>query len=495
MSMRRREFCGATLAGSAGLALPFSNLLAADNRPRIIADQIAITLSGQRTTLERAALQELSDSLHGSLILPAHPHYDTARRVWNGMIDRRPAMVVMCADAEDVTNAVTFANERKLLLAVRGGGHSFSGQSTCDGGMVISLTSMRSVRVDTKDRIAFVEGGAWGRDVDAATQKQGLATVLGQISDTGVAGLTLGGGFGWLSRRFGLACDNLIAADLVTADGQRRRVSAGEDPDLFWAIRGGGGNFGVATAFEYRLHPVGPRVLAGRMSFPPERRREALQFFAERVPDLPREVSTDVGIWLGEDDKVRAHFNVVYSGELRGTDKALAPLRVFGKGVQDTIAEVDYTVAQQFFDGPSPSPLRHYVKGGFIREFTPVTVDALTELRPGKHFGVYMQDSSGAVGDAAPTVTAFANRKTRVNMMLLAEWPQPQDDDAVLSGVRAAWDELAPLTVGFYVNLSGEADRKNTHSNYGPNYPRLVEIKRKYDPSNLFRLNSNIDPG
>lgn len=213
------------------------------------------------------------------------------------------------------------------------------------------------------------------------------------------------------------------------------------------------------------------------------------------MPDLPREVSTDVGIWLGEDDKVRAHFNVVYSGELRGADKALAPLRVFGKGVQDTIAEVDYTVAQQFFDGPSPSPLRHYVKGGFIREFTPVTVDALTELRPGKHFGVYMQDSSGAVGDAAPTVTAFANRKTRVNMMLLAEWPQPQDDDAVLSGVRAAWDELAPLTVGFYVNLSGEADRKNTHSNYGPNYPRLVEIKRKYDPSNLFRLNSNIDPG
>lgn len=184
----------------------------------------------------------------------------------------------------------------------------------------------------------------------------------------------------------------------------------------------------------------------------------------------------------------------MYSGELRGADKALAPLRALGKSVQDTIAEVDYTVAQQFFDGPSPSTLRHYVKGGFVREFTPATVDALTELRPGKYFGVYMQDSSGAVGDVAPTATAFANRKTRANMMLLAEWPQAQADDAVLSGVRATWDELAPLTGGFYVNLTGEADRKHTHSNYGPNYARLVEIKRKYDPSNLFRLNSTLIP-
>jgi len=494
MSMRRREFCSATLASGAGLALPLTHLLAAETKRRVTADQPAVLLSGQKTTLERAALQELSDGLRGALILPNHPEYDASRRVWNSMIDRRPAMIVRCADADDVAKAVTFASERQLLLAVRGGGHSFSGQSACDGGMAISLVDMRGVRVDAKSKTAFVAGGAWGRDVDGATQKVGLATVLGQISDTGVAGLTLGGGFGWLSRRFGLACDNVIAAEIVTADGQRRRVSSSENPDLNWAIRGGGGNFGVVTAFEYRLHTVGPKVMAGRISFPPERAREALDFYAERIASLPREISTDMGLWTGDDGKVRAHFNVVYSGDMAHAEKTLAPLRKFGKGVQDTLEVVDYTVAQQFFDGPTPSPNRQYVKGGFVREFTPGLIEALANLKSDQYFGPYMQDSSGAVGDVEPTATAFVNRKTRVNLMMLGEWVKPEEDKAALESVRAAWAKVAPFTAGFYVNLSGEADRKTTNTNFGVNYPRLVELKRRYDPKNQFRLNSNIDP-
>ena len=234
----------------------------------IVGDLPAIKLSGGQTTIERAAVEELRASLRGPLLVPGQDGYDGARRIWNGMIDRRPALIVRCAGAADVAKAVTFARERELLVAVRGGGHSFPGHSVCDGGLMIDLSEMRSVRVDPIARLARVAGGAWGRDVDSETQHYGLATTMGQISDTGVGGLTLGGGFGWLARRFGLAIDNLVEVDLVTADGQLRRVSAEENAHLFWAVRGGGGNFGVVTSFEYRLHPVGPKVLGGYVSYP-----------------------------------------------------------------------------------------------------------------------------------------------------------------------------------------------------------------------------------
>jgi FAD/FMN-containing dehydrogenase len=259
-----------TVAAAAASWLPVGRLAAAavgDAQPG--GDIRALKLSGTETTIESAAVRELRASLKGTLLAPGEEGYDTARRVWNGMIDKHPALIARCAESADVVHAVTFARERELLLAVRGGGHSFPGYSTCEGGLLIDLSPMRSVVVRPDARTALAGGGAWGAHVDGEAQMHALATTLGQISNTGIAGLTLGGGFGWLSRRFGLACDNLLSVELVTADGKLRRLSEHDEPDLFWAIRGGGGNFGVATSFEYRLHPLNPTVIAGHLDFPP----------------------------------------------------------------------------------------------------------------------------------------------------------------------------------------------------------------------------------
>jgi hypothetical protein len=490
--MRRREFCNITLAGSAALSLPFTRLLSATAAP--ITDIPAIRLSGQGTVIEKAALEEFGASLRGALILPAHPEYDAARRIWNGMIDKRPAMVVRCAGAADVANAVTFARERELVLAVRGGGHSHPGHSTCDGGMVIDLSPMRTVRVDVKTRLATVAAGAWGRDVDTETQHYGLATTMGQISDTGVAGLTLGGGFGWLSRRFGLACDNLVSVDLVTADGQLRRVSADENADLFWGIRGGGGNFGVVTSFDYRLHPVEPKVIGGYVAFPMEQARQALEFFGDFASNTPRELSADMSLEAGQHGQTGAMIYVCYCGDPESGRKALEPLQRLGKPIQNTIGPQDYVKVQRQFDGPHHSPRNHYLKGGFVRDFKPGLIDWLAnEFRPSAHFAVYMQNSSGAVGDIEPTATAFWNRRTSVNLMMIGAWPDATDNDRNRAIVRANWDKVAPFTEGFYVNLS-DADKPSTNRNFGDNYVRLVALKRKYDPHNLFRLNSNVQP-
>ena len=333
--MRRRAFCNAMLIGGAALSPPLRHLMSATlAEPSQIAGEVPATkLSGHSTVIERAALKEFGASLRGALILPGEPEYDSARRVWNGMIDRRPAMVVRCAGAADVANAVTFAREREILLAVRGGGHSHPGYSTCDGGMVIDLSAMRTVRVDVKNRSATVAAGAWGGDVDTETQHYGLATTMGQTPILGIAGLTLGGGFGWLSRRFGLACDNLISVDLVTADGQLRLVSADENADLFWGIRGGGGNFGVVTSFDYRLHAVGPKVLGGHVSFPTEQTRDVLALFADLASDKPRELSADLGLEAGLHGQSGATIYVCYCGDLKAGVKtrAAAALRQAGR--------------------------------------------------------------------------------------------------------------------------------------------------------------------
>ncbi len=283
--MKRRTFCQASI-GTAVLAAPLGRLVAAD-KPAL-SGVTAIKLSGQATVIEKAALNELSRSLQGQLILATSSEYDGARRVWNRMIDKRPAMIVRCVDAADVSRAITLAREKELLLAVRGGGHSFPGLSTCDGGMVLDVSAMKTVSVDVKGRRVVAGAGCWGGHVDGATQEHDLATTMGQISDTGIAGLTLGGGFGWLSRQFGLACDNLVSVEIVTADGKKRRASADENPDLFWGLRGGGGNFGVATQFEYRLHPVSQQVIGGGMYWQIAYAPSVIDFYRESTARGPR---------------------------------------------------------------------------------------------------------------------------------------------------------------------------------------------------------------
>src|SRR3984885_14632258 len=305
-------------------------------RPRV---RTCARSSYPETTIERAAVRDLRARLSGTLLAPGDEGYELARHIWNGMIDKRPALIARCADTGDVVRAVTFARERELLLAVRGGGHSFPGYSTCDGGLVIDLSPMRSVAVSADARTARLAGGAWGADVDAAAQEHALATTLGQISNTGVAGLTLGGGFGWLSRRFSLACDNLISVELVTADGKPRHASERDEPDLFWAIRGGGGNFGVATSFEYRLHPLNPGVLAGHIDYPAAQVKDVIEFYADLMSSAPRELSIGLSLTAGADGQPIAGMNVLYTGSAKGGSKALEPFKKFGKPTENTIGQ------------------------------------------------------------------------------------------------------------------------------------------------------------
>ncbi|HWZ62674.1 MAG TPA: FAD-binding protein [Steroidobacteraceae bacterium] len=495
--MRRRDFCGMAVAAAAASWLPVGRLAAAaaGDAPQG-GDIRALKLSGAETTIQSAAVRELRSSLKGTLLSPGEEGYDTARRVWNGMIDKHPALIARCAESADVVRAVTFARERELLLAVRGGGHSFPGYSTCEGGLLIDLSPMRSVVVRPDARTAVAAGGAWGAHVDGETQMHALATTLGQISNTGIAGLTLGGGFGWLSRRFGLACDNLLSVELVTADGKVRRLSEHDEPDLFWAIRGGGGNFGVATSFEYRLHPLSPTVIAGHVDFPPGQLRDAIEFYTALITKAPRELSVDLSLAPSTDGKVAAQIYVVYSGDERSAGKVLEPLQHFGKPTQNTIGRQSYLAVQTQFDSPPLNPKREYLKGGFVSEYSPQLVSFLSEqLRPDVELGMgmYFQSANGAVCDVAPTATAFSHRAAIANMMLAGSWKDPSQDEPGRKAIHDTWNKLVPFTEGYYVNLN-DADPKGVGGNYGPNYSRLAALKQQVDPLNLFRLNANIKP-
>jgi FAD/FMN-containing dehydrogenase len=482
-----------SVAAGAATMLPAGRLFSAPGDSPPGADLRAVKLDGAETSIERAVVQNLRASLSGTLLAPGDEGYETARHVWNGMIDKHPALIALCANTADVVRAVTFARERELLLAVRGGGHSFPGYSTCDGGLVIDLSPMRTVDVSTDNRTVRAAGGAWGAHVDAAAQKYALATTLGQISNTGVGGLTLGGGFGWLSRRFGLACDNLISVELVTADGKVRRVSERDEPDLFWAIRGGGGNFGVATSFEYRLHPLNPTVIAGHIDFPTGQIKDAIEFYVQLVTHAPRELSVDLSLDRNDDGTPGAQLYVVYSGDAKSSTKVLEPLHRFGTPVNNTIGRYRYQVVQAWFDPPPVDPRHHYLKGGFVRDFSSGLIEVLAEFRSEEQSQIYFQDANGAVADVPQTATAFSHRNVIANMMILSTWKERSQDESRRAAARATWSKLEPFTDGYYVNLN-DADPKGTDSNYGPNFSRLAELKKRYDPQNLFRLNANIKP-
>jgi len=495
--MKRRAFCSMAVVAGTAASLPIGRLFAAPGgTSQAASGEIhAIKLSGAETTIERAAVQDLRASLRGSLLTADQEGYAAARRVWNGMIDKHPALIARCADVSDVTRAVTFARERELLVAVRGGGHSFPGYSTCDGGLMIDLSLMNAVRVGAQARTAHVGGGAWVVNVDTAAQQEGLATTLGEISNTGVGGLTLGGGFGWLARRFALACDNLVSAEIVTADGKVLRASEKDEPDLFWAIRGGGGNFGVATSFEFRLHRVTPNVVAGHVDFPAAQAKDAIEFYAELMSKAPRELSADLGLSPDADGQTGAKLYVVYSGDEKSADKVLAPLQRFGKPEKNTIGRKTYLEVQSQFDGPVADPSCNYLKGGFVRDFSAGLVDALTsDFKPTNQLSIYIQNANGAVADVPPGATAFSHRKALANMMVAGQWESASFNEQGRALVHASWDKLAPFTDGYYVNLN-DADPKGTDRNYGQNFVRLAELKRQFDPLNLFRLNANIKPG
>jgi FAD/FMN-containing dehydrogenase len=495
--MKRRDFCKSAILGGAVATLPatFMRAVAAEPAAGSAAELQAVTLSGKQTLIPAAAVKEFAANLHGSLLTASDRDYDQARRLWNKMIDRRPALIARCSGAADIARAVSFARERELLVAVRGGGHSFPGYSMCDGGLVIDLSTMHGVRVDPIAKTAQVAGGAWIGDLDWEAQQYGLATTMGEISNTGVAGLTLGGGYGWLSRLHGLACDNLMSVDLVTADGKLRRASAKDNPDLLWALRGGGGNFGVVSTFEYRLHQVGPKVLAGNLVYAPAQTREALEYYGHFAASAPREVTVELSWGGSEGEDGDLTLAVCYVGDPKVGEKLLQPLRTNVKARGDSIRMQDYVTVQRQFDGPPLSSQNSYLKGGFVAELSPALVDALiNEVKPDAFLNIELVHCGGAISDRKPTDTAIAHRSELFQLLVSGAWSDTASNDANRARVRAAWDKVSRYTSGFYVNLNS-ADQKAVDDNYGPNRARLAALKKQYDPGNMFRLNANIRPG
>jgi FAD/FMN-containing dehydrogenase len=492
--MKRRDFCLRAIAAGVATSLPAWRVLAADTA---IPDIPAITSTGGNTMLESAAVAELRENLRGALLTSGESGYDHSRAVWNGMIDRRPALIVRCEGASDVSHAVSFARERDLLVSVRGGGHSISGKSVCEGGLMIDMSDMNSVRIDKSGATARADGGCLEGHIDREAALLGLATTGGIVSHTGAAGLTLGGGFGRLCRKYGMACDNLISADIVTVDGELRHANDEESPDLMWALRGGGGNFGVVTALEYRLHAQDPMVVAGDIIFGWKDAHDALVFYGEHGADMPDELNLNVIVRTLPDAGRVVAFEAVWCGDPSKADAALAPLRAIGKPIADTIAAVPYAKFQTRGDNSNRHGIRMYMKSSFVNDFTPELVDEVIDVhRESPTYAIFFMQSGGTVNRRSPSDTAFPYRSAHSNMMVWHQWldmESPQEREDRIAQVRDDWARLQKFTHGFYVNLNDE-DVDRTHANYGDNYERLVKVKNQFDPTNLMRLNANIKP-
>jgi hypothetical protein len=431
------------------------------------------------------------------VICPADLGYDTARAVFNGMIDRRPLAVVRPVDASDVVRCITFARGHNLPVSVRGGGHSVAGNAVCDGAVMVDLSGMKAVRVDPKTRTVQAEPGLTLGEFDRATQASGLATTLGVVSVTGIAGLTLGGGLGWLNGRYGLACDNLIAADVATADGQLLRASPQENQDLFWGIRGGGGNFGVITSFEYQLHPV-DLVLAGGLSYPLSTAPQVLRFYDDFVKQAPDELSTAASLALTPTGEPTVSIAVCYCGPIDEGEQVLRPLRTFQSPVEDGIQPMPYTALQSARDEGFPSGRLHYWKSGWLRDVTDGAIETLMQFvpqMPSTDSGVGLQQMHGVASRIAPSATAFPHRAEQFDFLILSQWPEATDSDRNIEWSRALFEAMQPhLEESVYVNNLGDEGPGRVQAAYGENYPRLAAVKRTYDPDNLFRANQNIDP-
>ena len=493
--MKRRDFCAAGVAALAAATVPYRRAAAITSG----ADIPAVGLDGRQLTLKSADIEDLRAGLRGELITGDEPGYDVARRLWNPAFDRKPALIVRCVGAADVRRAVSFTAAHGLLTAVRGGGHSVSGQSGCDGGLVIDVSPMRAVEVDPLARVARVEAGALLGQIDRETLAFGLVTPVGTVADTGVAGLTLGGGVGRIGRRVGLTCDNLTAAELVTADGKWLRVSAAEHPDLLWALRGGGGNFGVVTSFTFRLHEVAPIMYGGLLTFPLTDARQLLHSFADLIAAAPDELYVDAAMgtapqgvrWLG--------LSVCYCGPQADAERVVGPLRKLGKPLKDELAASPYATLQGSADLRGISPLGAYGKGGLVYGITPTLIDTMvefTESAPSDGAEMWLQHQGGAIGRVKPEDTAYFNRGASHNVGVFTSWKMPPGDTArEIDWVRRAWAKIEPQTRGQYVNLAASDDRETrVHAAYGDNYPRLAALKKRYDPANRFRLNANIKP-
>ena len=465
------------------------------------------TLESGIKIVDATAVDALASGLRGKLLDKGTSAYDEARTIWNAMVERHPGLAVRCAGAADVISAVRFARSHGLLVAVRGGGHNIAGNAVCEGGLLIDLSQMKSVRVDPTTQRAWVEPGVTLAELDKETQAFGLAVPTGINSTTGVAGMTLGGGFGWITRKFGLTVDNLLSADVVTADGKLVRASAAESQDLFWALRGGGGNFGVVTAFEFQLHALGPQVLAGLVIHPFDDAPKLLKEYRRIVETAPDELTCWVVMrqapplpflpseWHGREILVLA---MCYSGDVKAGERAAAELRSLGSPIVDVVEPRPFTSWQATFDPLLTPGARNYWKTHDFTELSDGAIGVLTQAireLPGPECEIFIGHVGGVAGRVALNATAFPQRHAHFVMNVHARWREPSMDQACIGWARKLFDAAAPHAAGTaYVNFMPADETDRVATAYGANYQRLAEVKRRYDPTNLFRMNQNVRP-
>ncbi len=458
--------------------------------------------------IEPKIIEGLRPRLRGPLLLPGEPGYDEARSIWNAMIDRRPGLIARCLGTADVVACVHFAREHGLTLSVKGGGHNISGLAVCDGGLMLDMSLMRGVWVDPAARVARAQAGCLLGDVDRETQLHGLAAVLGFVSNTGIAGLTLGGGFGYLTRRFGWTSDTVLSMEVVTAEGRVVRASETENADLFWGLRGGGGNFGVATSFDYRLYPVGPEIMAGAIAWRAEEAPAVFERVLALAAEAPPELALVVGLrqappapWLAKEvhgQSIVALF-VCHSGPVEEGEKLLAPLKALGAPVGDMLQRRTYVSQQSLLDATQPKGRRYYWKSEYLPGIEPEMLAGLADHAqriPSPHSAILLFPIGGALQGLPEDHSPAGNRDAAYVLNISSAWERAEDDAANIEWARAAWRDLRRFsTGGTYVNfLTEEEVGERIHAAYGGNFERLVEVKTRWDPDNLFRMNKNIAP-
>jgi FAD/FMN-containing dehydrogenase len=443
------------------------------------------------------AMDRFLTGFRGEVIRPGDDEYESARTIWNASIDKHPGIIARCTGVADVIAAVSFGRDNDLLVAVRGGGHNVAGRALCDGGIVIDLSRMKGIHVDAKNRRARVQGGATLGDVDRETHVFGLAVPAGVVSKTGIAGLTLGGGVGWLVRKYGMTCDNVLSFELVTASGEAVVASADENEDLFWALRGGGGNFGVVTSFEYRLHPVGT-VLGGMIVHPRDRAVDLLRFYREFIESAPEELTAYTALLSTPDGAPAVAVIACYCGDLAEGENVLRPLRSFGEPLVDTIQPIPFPQMQTLLDPAFPDGTQNYWKSALMRGLGDELIDLLVEHAnrvPSPLSAIVIEYYGGAAGRVGVADTAFPHRELPYDIGVLAQWTDPAASASNIEWARGLAEAMEPYTTGAaMLNFIGDEEAPAVRAAFGPNYARLQEIKAKYDPTNLFRLNQNINP-